>query len=419
MIAAAKGTVRLGTSIAYRLWRTLPVEYRRRVFDVCIDASFPRRRPPQSPPSVLALCGLFRSGSSMGWTVRYLAYLLRENGIPFYGFDISHLFFADDVAAEVPPPPPQGPVTLILALMPNRYRYALSSLPRRLVRDAYIIGYSVYELERLPPDYRRALHDVDEIWTPSTFSAAAFAAAADGKPVRVIPHIIPPPPTVDGDRAAFGLPTDAFIAMAFGSIKSGTTRKNLTGAVQAFRRAFPDRSDVRLVLKVSDGNWAPDRASQLGACIGNDSRILVLGDMLSDDGVWSLLACADAVLSLHRAEGFGLVLAQALMLGKPLVTPLWSGPRDFLDQATVFPVAYRLMPVEDPEGVYVDPETRWMEPDIDDAAAALQQIAADPAAAREVGERGRKALVQFMDPAAWAAQLDAVLDRRYRETSSC
>lgn len=419
MIAAAKATLRSGTSVAYRLWRKLPAGYRRRVFDACIDASFLRRHPPQSPPPSLVLCGLYRSGSSMGWTVRYLAYLLRENGIPFHGHDISHLFFADDVAAEVPPPPPPGPVTLLLALMPNRYRYALSSLPRRLVRDAYIIGYSVYELERLPADYRRALRDVDEIWTPSTFSAAAFADAAPGKPVRVIPHIIPPPPAVDGDRAAFGLPADAFIVMAFGSIKSGTTRKNLPGAVRAFRQAFPDRSDVRLVLKVSDGTWAPERTSELGACIGGDQRVLVLGEMLSDDGVWSLLACADAVLSLHRAEGFGLVLAQALMLGKPLVTPLWSGPRDFLDDTTVFPVAHRLVPVEDPEGIFVDPSARWMEPDVAHAAEALRRIKAHPDAARETGERGRQALQRFMDPKAWGPRIDEALGGRQREIASC
>jgi glycosyltransferase involved in cell wall biosynthesis len=407
------GALRLGMSAAYDLWRKLPVGVRRRAFDFCIDATFPTRRPPSSPPSTLVLCGLFRSGSSMGWTARYLAYLLQQNDIRFAGYDISHLFFADDVAAEVPPPPATSvPVTLLLALMPNRYRYALSSLPRRLVRNAYIIGYSVYELERLPDDYRRGLRDVDEVWTPSSFSAAGFSAAAPTKPVRVIPHIIRAPDLVSANREAFGLPPSAFLAMAFGNIKSGTTRKNLIGAVEAFQQAFPDRHDVRLVLKVSDQDWAPERTSELGALLAKDPRVILHSETLSDDEIWSFMACADAIVSLHRAEGFGLVLAQALMLGRPLVTTLWSGPCDFLSPETVFSVDFELVPVRDPEGIYVDPQARWVEPSIAHAAALLRQIEADPDAAREVAERGRRALERFMTPRAWAEPLNKALCRR-------
>lgn len=103
------------------------------------------------------------------------------------------------------------------------------------------------------------------------------------------------------------------------------------------------------------------------------------------------------------------MLAQALMLGKPLVTPLWSGPGDFLSEDTVFCVDHRLVPVEDPEGFYADPEARWMEPDIAHAAALLRRIEEHPAAAREVGERGRRALDRFMDPGAWGATLNQAL----------
>lgn len=122
----------------------------------------------------------------------------------------------------------------------------------------------------------------------------------------MIPHIIPAPAAVAADRQAFGLPPNPFIVMAFGSIKSGTARKNLDGAVQAFQQAFPQRNDVCLVLKVSDQGWAPERASQLGARIGQDPRILLYGETLSDDAIWSLMACADAIISCTgpRASGW-------------------------------------------------------------------------------------------------------------------
>jgi glycosyltransferase involved in cell wall biosynthesis len=357
----------------------------------------------------------------MGWTIRYLAYLLKENEIPFYAYDISHLFFADDVPVQVPPPPAVsvGRVTLVLALLPNRYRYALSSLPRRLVRNSYIIGYSVYELERLPADYRHALRDIDEIWTPSSFSAAAFSEEMPKKPVRVIPHIIPAPGAVGADRSAFQLPQDVFIVMAFCNVKSGTTRKNIDGAVQAFQQAFPHAEDVRLVLKISDQDWAPERTLQVSAYARDDRRIIVYSESLSDNGIWSFMACADVIISLHRTEGFGLVLAQALMLGKPLVTPLWSGPCDFLTKDIVYDVDFKLVPVDDREGVYNITGTRWMEPDVSHAARQLRKIRENPAAALDVGARGRLAIRHFMDPQAWTDILNQALCRGCPPQKSC
>jgi glycosyltransferase involved in cell wall biosynthesis len=345
----------------------------------------------------------------MGWMVRYLAYLLEQNGIQFFGYDVSHLFFAENVPQRVLAPPLEENITLILALMPDRYRYALSALPRRVVRNAYLIGYSVYELERLPPEYCRGLRDVDEIWTPSSFSAAAFAAAAPRKPVRIMPHIIRAPASQAADRAAFGLPANAFIAMAFGNVKSGTIRKNLAGAVQAFHKAFPDDADVRLVLKVSDSDWAKERTDRLGELAAHDRRIAIHTKMLSDDEVWAFIACADVVISLHRSEGFGLVLAQAMMVGIPLITTLWSGERDFASSATVYEVHHSLVPVSDPEGMYLLRDTRWAEPDIDHAASLLRLVRENPEAARSVAGRARKSIRAFMEPHRWAAPLNEAL----------
>jgi glycosyltransferase involved in cell wall biosynthesis len=349
----------------------------------------------------------------MGWTVRSLAYLLDCIGIGFSGYDISKLFFSEEMAESLPPPAPRGggPVTLIVALMPNRYRYALASLPRNLVRGAYIIGYSVYELETLPADYVRGLKDVDEIWTPSSFSAGAFAKAAPGKPVRVVPHIIRAPSGVVADRKKFGLPPDAFIVMAFGSVKSGATRKNLFGAADAFQKAFPEDTDVCLVLKISDQDWAPGRLSALRARIAEDPRIIVYSETTTDEDLWKLMACGNTIISLHRAEGFGLVLAQAMLLGKPLITPLWSGPQDFLTPDTALLVDFKLVPVSDPEGNFTQVGARWMEPNIADAAAALKHIRKDPANAQAVAERGRRALEHFMIPLTWARTVNEALCR--------
>ena len=96
------------------------------------------------------------------------------------------------------------------------------------------------------------------------------------------------------------------------------------------------------------------------------------------------------MLSLHRAEGFGLVLAEAMLLGKPVIATGWSGNMGFMDAASAATVGYRLVPVEDARQVYRD--SYWAEPDVADAAAHLRRLADDAETRAAMGARG-KALV--------------------------
>ena len=103
----------------------------------------------------------------------------------------------------------------------------------------------------------------------------------------------------------------------------------------------------------------------------------------------ALTACADIVLSLHRSEGFGLVPAEAMLLGRPVVATAWSGNMDFMDDSSAALVGYHLTPARDPRGVFEAPGAMWAEPDIAEAAGHLTRLAGDPAARATLAERGQ------------------------------
>jgi glycosyltransferase involved in cell wall biosynthesis len=112
---------------------------------------------------------------------------------------------------------------------------------------------------------------------------------------------------------------------------------------------------------------------------------------LARDDAHAVMAACDIVLSLHRSEGFGLVPAEAMLLEKPVVATAWSGPVDFIDSAWAIPVPARLVPAVDPRGVFQAPGAVWADPDVGEAAAALQRLAEDPGLRRRLGLAARSA----------------------------
>ncbi len=114
------------------------------------------------------------------------------------------------------------------------------------------------------------------------------------------------------------------------------------------------------------------------------------------------------MLSLHRSEGFGLVPAEAMLLGRAVVVTDWSGNTDFTDADTAALVPYRLVPAVDPRGVFQAPGAVWAEADIDAAAAQLRRLADDPAQRAALGARAQLAARQRLGTAPLAAALRGI-----------
>ncbi|MGW3960310.1 glycosyltransferase [Amycolatopsis sp. NPDC005003] len=252
--------------------------------------------------------------------------------------------------------------------------------------NRYRIGLWAWELE----DFPAAMHDgftlVDEIWTPSEFATRAIAAHAP-VPVRTIPVPVPDP----GEPVREPAPGTQFLFIF--DFNSTGGRKNPWGVVEAFHRAFPGREDVRLVLKATNGHLNTPAVERLRRAIGGDPRIELLERYLTVAELGALYARTDAYVSLHRSEGFGLTVAEAMVRGIPVIATDYSGTTEFFGPEHGWPVPATMIDVG-PGWPPYHPEGRWADPDLDVAAAAMRAVADDPAEARRRGRAAREHILR-------------------------
>ncbi|MDR3531754.1 MAG: glycosyltransferase family 4 protein [Rhodopila sp.] len=390
-------------TLPHALWRALPQVLRRRALARATGWLAPRPSPPAGlPPDGIAIAGELTRASGLGESARLMAAAARRLGLPVWTVDLPPPVDASpEVEIQAPAMPPAG-VPLVLHVNAPMLPLALLRLPAALTRNRFIIGYWAWEMPEVPPEWRPALACVSRVWVPSRFTAAALEPLLPGQ-VRVVPPplAVVPPVTSSLGRAAFGLPEDAVVVLVSFDLASSFARKNPFAAIAAFRGAFGDRSDRILVLKVSHPEHAPADFARLAgmACASNirlDTRILPPEDR------HALTACADIVLSLHRGEGFGLVMAEAMLLGKPVIATGWSGNTDFMNSINAALVGYRLVPARDDRLVY---RGLWAEPDVVEAADWLRALADDAGLRRRMGERARTSTLAGLGTEPLAAAL--------------
>ncbi|MEM9553400.1 MAG: glycosyltransferase [Acidobacteriota bacterium] len=294
------------------------------------------------------------------------------------------------------------------------------------------IGLWLWEL----PDFPAALHPAfapfDEIWTPSSFCVDALAAVS---PVAVrrmpLPVDVPTPSTVPGsvletgavlepgDRSMLdqlSLDDDTFVVFYMFNYLSVFERKNPLAAVDAFRDAFGDDPSKRLVLKTSQHDFAPDEHRLLLEAIAGAANIVTLDDYLERAAIDALLDRCDVYLSLHRSEGYGLTVAEAMARGKTVVATPWSGVVDFFDLNNGLPVRYDLVELTEAVGPY-PAGSRWAEPDVAHAAELLRRAADDDGLRRRLGERARRTIADELSVEAVATRLRGQVDRLVRQAA--
>lgn len=369
-------------------WRLLPQRLRRHLFRIGTRLLAPLP-PPEADvrPGPAAVVGMLTSTTGLGHGARLCLDALHRAGFEVRHGDMSRALSAQDLpSADFPGRPAGGGEggLLIVHLNPHVLPFAMMVLGKARLRAKRVVGYWAWELPAVPPRWKRTFRFVHEIWVPSRFTAEAFGTHPD-PPIRVVPHPVVRPRPPRQTRADLGLPEEPFLALTMFHMGSGYARKNPVGAVRAFRAAFGARPDVMLVVKVVGGDDVPWAMEDLRRAIGGAPNIRIVTDRLPQAGMDSLMHHADVILSLHRAEGFGLPLAQGMMLGKPVIATGWSGNTDFMSAGNSILVDYELVPVRDPQGSYPEGDQKWAEPDTEQAADWLVRLAESPDLGREIG----------------------------------
>ena len=268
----------------------------------------------------------------------------------------------------------------------------------RGIERSYTIGCWAWELARFPAEWASSFAFVDEVWTASRFAYEAIASATR-KPVLLMPPAVALPAAEPGlNRADFGLPDDKFVFYFSFDFRSYVARKNPLAAVEAFRRAFPQRrAPVFLLLKTIGSSWKLEEREALCEAVRGDRRIAIIDREFARPRATALLALTDCFLSLHRCEGFGRGPAEAMLLGKPVITTAYSGTADFTTAETALLIDYELVPVR--EGEYPGASGQvWAEPDIEQAASAMRRVASDGGFAKRLGSAGQSRIRELYDP---------------------
>lgn len=396
-----------------QIWQRLPRSTRRAALVQGSKWLAPRITPQAKPGAPIIVVGPLRAASGLGEGARVCHEAIRMAGLPVYGIDLSRALLNDvaykDFAFE-DGRKVLGSGTIFLHVGGPFVPLALLHLGRKLIRDKWIVAHWVWELPQVPSEWRQGLPFVHEIWAPSQFAAEAFRTIASDRPIHVLHHPMNPPlrwprnPDPDGKSP--------FTVLVILNIASSFERKNPCAAIKAFRRAFGDDPGAHLIVKYVNSFAYPEAVDLMNQAAEGAENITFLGATLDAAGVDDLYAQADVVLSLHRAEGFGLVVAESMLRGIPVVATDWSGSTDFLTHDTGMPVGYTLVPAHDPQDTYEYPGIYWADADIGQAAEALKALRTSSDLRFRLGMAARSRAIELFSPKSYAERAKKLLALR-------
>jgi glycosyltransferase involved in cell wall biosynthesis len=293
-----------------------------------------------------------------------------------------------------------------LDLVTNKSRYSINvaahnidSFPSYIARsgehigDCYNIYFGNWEYSDYPSRWQEIIKHFDEIWAPSQFTLKTMSSVFK-QPVTYIPLSVTVSPGYIHKRKFFNLPEDTFLFLFTFDYWSWLERKNPIACVKAFKLAFPKETEpVGLVIKVKNIHSFHPQASEqwveLLKLAESDKRITIIDEIYHDNVLHDLVRECDAYISLHRAEGFGLAIAEAMLLGKPVIATNYSGNTDFTKDDNSCPVNYELISLAEPHAEFLGIQTKWADPDIEHAAWFMQRMYEDSTYGKKLGQAGQ------------------------------
>lgn len=260
-----------------------------------------------------------------------------------------------------------------------------------LPSKSYNILYPAWELSKCPEHWREEISEFDELWVPSRFVGDAFRGIYENA-ITVIPHPVDVKFNCLLNRSYFGLPDSAYVFMFPFDFRSYIQRKNPFAVLRVLEQVFRDNpyKDIFLLVKVIGETSSPSAItsfSKLEYAINKSifrNRVRLIKGFLSEDEKNNIIRISDCLVSLHRSEGFGLSLAEAMVLGKPVIATAYSGNLDFMNSSNSLLVNYELIPVG--ENDYPESTGQvWADPNENQAIEYIRQLIESPQLGKEIG----------------------------------
>lgn len=261
--------------------------------------------------------------------------------------------------------------------------------------NKYNIGFWAWELPQFPPEWQPAFNHFDEIWTYSNHCAEAISAVSPIPVIKVMPSISLAQSALE--REALNLPKHKFIFLFVFDFSSRIERKNPLAVIQAFKQAFGEDERVLLIVKSSNSKNFEEAQTSLNSAIANHSNIKHLDGYLSKEKINGLLYNCDCYVSLHRCEGFGLTMAEAMFYGKPVIATGYSSNTEFMNVGNSFLVKYKLISIEQDCGPYKKGNV-WAAPDVEHAASLMRYVFNNSQEAQQIGAIAAEEIKSLLDP---------------------
>ncbi|UHC19522.1 glycosyltransferase family 4 protein [Methylobacterium currus] len=347
----------------------------------------------------LALIGPLHQTSGLGQATRLSYEILgtceavKPTALPFGLDNPAPIGFASDLAM-VPFDRPRE-ITLI-HLNAESIPLVFAFEQGEILSDGYNIGYFFWELDKLPKCQQLGLELVDEIWVSSEYNREIYARNTSKPVINVGMAVEALPDVVPASLANYGIPEGGTVFLTTFDSFSFIERKNPIATIEAFLAAFPDRSEnATLIVKTQNRTRVPDpyqvelwkRIDQL---IKQDPRIILMNETLRYGDLLALKKACDCYVSLHRSEGWGFGMIEAMQLGCPVIATAYGGNMDFCTPETAYLIDYDLVGVRTEEYIFVERGSQWADPNVTQAAAAMRRVASDKAAARAKGEQAAR-----------------------------
>lgn len=347
-------------------------------------------------PAGINLIGDIKAETGLGQSMRILAEILEKAAVPFCiiqvdspgGLEQSDSRWEHRIAG-------QAVYSInLLHINPNVWAEIYGALPQELLDGRYQIGYWLWELEDFPKEWAPCIETVDEIWAPSEFICASIRKETE-KPVIRVPYIIRAEKEEHYGRNHFHLPEKQFLYLVMYDFKSISERKNPAGAISAYKQAFPtENKEAGLVVKVNHLKGGRE-LQKLKEELRDYENVYFLTENMSRAEVESLIAVSDVLISLHRSEGFGLPMAEAMALGTPVICTNWSATAEFMDKTCACLVKYRLITLQKRIGPYPG-GSRWADADAAQAAEYIRLLYEQKARYIEIRENAQRKIHEYL-----------------------